>query len=456
MKIKFFYIILFLFNLLTCLDSKGGIKLRVTEELAYNSLDTNLISINAGINLISLDQSEFFKNKLRTVILSLENINKNMISIKFYKDKINIKITGLTGQIRYRKKSLIFFSKSSKINLNKFDLEADVKIFSKIEANGRLVLDGAFTNGPTLTMNNLYNDLKPVIGGNENLEFIFRKNIKNAIVAKCTDILNSFFGLFPKNEVALDSKRGIYADYSLVSPIVMNNGYFDIISYRRIYNKNIVKTQDKEKYISTLPENINPGKQFKLYISKANIASCIESFLANSTKFRLDTYIDQSKFDINLLKKILKYNFHDYDGKSKLKILFSLYRHMKIEIEDNALYAVFDAIFNIYFDYQSEQSIPAYSSFLYFKAKINILFGININPSISDLSYEVGVNNGINSPPSKEEVEALLQLKNSLFPIVNEIYKSNIIYKSPIVDGINFSKASLEYNKDYLVINYSY
>ena len=117
MKIKFFYIILFLFNLLTCLDSKGGIKLRVTEELAYNSLDTNLISINAGINLISLDQSEFFKNKLRTVILSLENINKNMISIKFYKDKINIKITGLTGQIRYRKKSLIFFSKSSKINL---------------------------------------------------------------------------------------------------------------------------------------------------------------------------------------------------------------------------------------------------------------------------------------------------------------------------------------------------
>ena len=263
-------------------------------------------------------------------------------------------------------------------------------------------------------------------------------------------------GLFPKNEIALDSKRGIYADYSLVSPIVMNNGYFDIISYRRIYNKNIVKTQDKEKYISTLPENINPGKQFKLYISKANIASCIESFLANSTKFRLDTYIDQSKFDINLLKKILKYNFHDYDGKSKLKILFSLYRHMKIEIEDNALYAVFDAIFNIYFDYQSEQSIPAYSSFLYFKAKIDILFGIKINPSISDLSYEVGVNNGINSPPSKEEVEALLQLKNSLFPIVNEIYKSNIIHKSLIVDGINFSKASLEYNKDYLVINYSY
>lgn len=456
MKIQFFYIILFLFNLLNCLDSKGGIKLRVTEELAYNSLDTNLIGINAGLNLIPFDQSDFSKNNFRMVLLSLTNINKNMISIKFYKDKIHIKITGLTGEIRYRKKVIIFSSKPKTIKLNKFDLEADVKIFSRTDANGRLVLDGTFINEPSLTMNNLYNDLKPVIGESENLEFIFRKNIKSVIVAKCTDVLNSFLRLFPKNEVVLDSNRGIYADYSLVSPIVMNDGYFDIISYRRIYNKNIVKTQDKDKYISTLPENINPGKQFKLYISKTNIASCIESFLANSTQFRLDTYIDQSKFNINLLKKILKYNFHDYDGKSKLKILFSLYRHMKIEIEDNALYAVFDAIFDIYFDYQSERSIPAYSFFLHFKAKINILYGININPSISDLSYTVEVNNGINGPPSEGEVEALLELKNSLFPIVNEIYKSKIIYKSPIVDGIKFSKASLEYNKDYLVINYSY
>ena len=94
------------------------------------------------------------------VNLVLENINKNMISIKFYKDKINIKITGLTGKFMYRK-SFNSSIKQSAINLNKFDLEADVKIFSKIDANGRIVLDGAFTNGPTITMNNLYNDIKP-------------------------------------------------------------------------------------------------------------------------------------------------------------------------------------------------------------------------------------------------------------------------------------------------------
>ena len=160
MKIQFFYIILFLFNLLTCQDSKGGIKLRITEELAYNSLDTNLIGINAGLCFIELKQTEFSKNNIKMVNLVLENINKNMISIKFYKDKINIKITGLTGKFMYRK-SFNSSIKQSAINLNKFDLEADVKIFSKIEANGRLVLDGAFTNGPTLTMNNLYNDIKP-------------------------------------------------------------------------------------------------------------------------------------------------------------------------------------------------------------------------------------------------------------------------------------------------------
>ena len=199
---------------------------------------------------------------------------------------------------------------------------------------------------------NLYQDLKSLIEGNISYDYEISQKINGIIFNKCTEILNSFLSLFPKEEIILNSKKGLYADYSLVSPIIMNKGFFEINSYRRIYNKNIPKTQDKNKYISVLPDNINAGKEFKLYISKSNIISSFESFLANDTQFTIETHIDQNKFDSNLLKRLFKFNFQDYDGKSKLNINFRLYRHLKIEFDNNNIYALFSTLILIYYDYQ--------------------------------------------------------------------------------------------------------
>ena len=72
--------------------------------------------------------------------------------------------------------------------------------------------------------------------------------------------------------------------------------------------KSISETLDKEKYISYLSSNLtSPGKQFRLYISKSNIVSSFESMLSNTTEFfRINSYIDQIKFDPLLLQKIIK------------------------------------------------------------------------------------------------------------------------------------------------------
>lgn len=424
--------------------------------MANEALGPCLEKINNKLKLMNFDKLRFLSNKYKRVWLSIVDISKNMVSIKFLSDKINIKVTGLTGELVTRI-SRIFFHSTKSFKLNKFNLEIDVKIFSSTYKDGRLVLDGKIINISTTNMN-LYQDLKSLIEGNISYENEISQKINGIIFNKCTEILNSFLSLFPKEEIILNSKKGLYADYSLVSPIIMNKGFFEINSYRRIYNKNIPKTQDKNKYISVLPDNINAGKEFKLYISKSNIISSFESFLANDTQFTIETHIDQNKFDSNLLKRLFKFNFQDYDGKSKLNINFRLYRHLKIEFDNNNIYALFSTLILIYYDYQSERSAPAYSSYFNCKAKVNILNGVKIDPTLYDLTYVPEVNNGINGPPSQEELDTLQAIKGSLFPVIKELYKQNINFVSPLTDNIKFSRAYVEYNKknEFLGINFSF
>ena len=456
MKLQLILISLSLFLTFYCQNTKGGIKLQITEEMANEALGPCLEKINNKLKMMNFDKLRFLSNKYKRVWLSIVDISKNMVSIKFLSDKINIKVTGLTGELVTRI-SRIFFHSTKSFKLNKFNLEIDVKIFSRTYKDGRLVLDGKIINISTTNMN-LYQDLKSLIEGNISYENEISQKINGIIFNKCTEILNSFLSLFPKEEIILNSKKGLYADYSLVSPIIMNKGFFEINSYRRIYNKNIPKTQDKNKYISVLPDNINAGKEFKLYISKSNIISSFESFLANDTQFTIETHIDQNKFDSNLLKRLFKFNFQDYDGKSKLNINFRLYRHLKIEFDNNNIYALFSTLILIYYDYQSERSAPAYSSYFNCKAKVNILNGVKIDPTLYDLTYVPEVNNGINGPPSQEELDTLQAIKGSLFPVIKELYKQNINFVSPLTDNIKFSRAYVEYNKEneFLGINFSF
>ena len=155
-------------------------------------------------------------------------------------------------------------------------------------------------------------------------------------------------------------------------------------------------------------------------------------------------------------KKLLKFTDQEFDGKSKLIIKFELYRHLEFEIDTSNLYVKFDTLIRIYHDYQSERGIPAYSSFFDCKAKVNILDGTKINPTLYDLTYTPEINNGWNSPPSKEELDALQRLKGVLFQKIKELYQENIKFKSYILDGINFSKVNVEYNPEYLIFNFSF
>ena len=158
------------------------------------------------------------------------------------------------------------------------------------------------------------------------------------------------------------------------------------------------------------------------------------------------------------MKRLFKFNFQDYDGKSKLNINFRLYRHLKIEFDNNNIYALFSTLILIYYDYQSERSAPAYSSYFNCKAKVNILNGVKIDPTLYDLTYVPEVNNGINGPPSQEELDTLQAIKGSLFPVIKELYKQNINFVSPLTDNIKFSRAYVEYNKEneFLGINFSF
>ena len=452
MKTQLFFIFLYSLQILYCQDSKGGIIVQITEQMAYESLDSYLNKFNSQNRSLSFGFT--FQKKSTITSFTLSAISKNMISIKFLSDRINIIVRDLKGEFNIRQKVFLGISRKKTTQINNINVEVDVRIKSE-RINNRLVLSGEFIRNPIINIRNQY--LKN-LNMNTNDENQIIQKFKEVITSKCKDILNSFLSLFPKNEVDLNPQQGLYADYSLVTPVVMNDGYFVINSYRRIYKKSISKTLDKEKYISYLPSNLNsPGKQFRLYISKSNIVSSFESMLSNTTEFfRISSYIDQTKFDPLLLKKLLKFNYQEFDGKSKLKIKFDLYRHLKVEIDTSYLYVKFDALILIYHDYQNEREPPAYSSFFDCKAKVKILDGTKINPTLYDLTYTPEVNNGINSPPSKEELDTLQLLKGPLFQKIKELYQENIKFKSYILDGINFSRANVEYNPEYLILNFSF
>ena len=460
MKIQFF-IFLILFNLFFCLDSSGpngGIKLQISEDLAYDALGAYLLYINRILKSIYVEIPKFLEKEISSIILDIEDFNINMVSIKFLSDKISIQVTGLTGEIRIRKKLL--FQKKNIFVLNKFNIGMNILISSKFDSKGRLIPEWKYINNPTSNIN-VHQDLKELVGEAENNEYSLKQKIDEAIGLRVNQILNIFLYLFPRAEILLDTQKGLYADYSLVTPVRMYNGYFVINSYRRIYNININKTQSKDIYISALPEYMNSvGKYLKLYISKVNIISSFQSLLANDTHFTMSKRVDQNKFNPNLLQRLLKFNprnnYINYNEQDKLIIDLDLYRHLDIEIKNNNLYLIYEALILIRFDFQSSNSAPAYSSFFDCKSKIDILNGVKIEPTLSDLTYTSEVNNGINSPPSQEELDILQELKSTLFSELKDLYKQNLNFKSPLIDGNKFSSANVEYYDDYLVINFGY
>ena len=149
MKIQFF-IFLFLFNLFFCLDSSGpngGIKLQISEDLAYDVLGAYLLYINGILKSIYFEVPEFLEKEISSIILDIEDFNINMVSIKFLSDKISIQVTGLTGEIRISKKLL--YQKKNIFVLNKFNIGMNILISSKFDSKGRLIPEWKYINNPT-------------------------------------------------------------------------------------------------------------------------------------------------------------------------------------------------------------------------------------------------------------------------------------------------------------------
>ena len=65
-----------------------------------------MLYINRILKSIYVEIPKFLEKEISSIILDIEDFNINMVSIKFLSDKISIQVTGLTGEIRIRKKLL--------------------------------------------------------------------------------------------------------------------------------------------------------------------------------------------------------------------------------------------------------------------------------------------------------------------------------------------------------------
>jgi hypothetical protein len=93
MKTQLLFIFIYSLQILYCQDSKGGIIVQISEQMAYESLDSYLNKFNSQNRSLSFGFT--FQKKSTITSFTLSAISKNMISIKFLSDRINIIVRDL-------------------------------------------------------------------------------------------------------------------------------------------------------------------------------------------------------------------------------------------------------------------------------------------------------------------------------------------------------------------------
>ena len=378
------YLILLLFSLFKILNCEelGGIKVVLNDEFINSALYNFENEIKIFLQGVRLEDREHLSN----MVFGIPNFSVDKINLFFGEDGlINIKLTNLepflTGKVNY--KIIKKFSNNFKVTLENFSLSAKIRIKSVEFEPAKYRPDAEFVGDPDINFDVDF-EIDGILGDivEEILNFagdFGKKYIMPIIRTKFCEMLISIF-----NSLPTEAQIGEYwIDYTLASPIQLNNKFIEINSYALIFSKEYPETQNKTRYqLCTFPDRTT--NQFQLFVSEYSLNSAAYTYLIANKINNLLSY--------NISMNFLNVMFPEISKMFSVKmaeISFDPNPESNVKLTEDYMNIELPGKFYIKIE---GMEAPIFISELYLniKAQAKIKYGPKITAKIDEITGEIG------------------------------------------------------------------
>lgn len=441
-------ILLCFLQVLFC-DELGGIKVAINDSFISSILPNFEQTIQEKLAQgIKLNDVKFIKN----MVLGISDFSLEKAKISLGEEgEINVNLNGiepyLTGTAY--NKALIKINKNFKITLQNFTLDAKIKIKSKQLTSGEFVPDAEFVGSPNIKFK-IHLDLTGSIGSFIAKVLDFVGNFAKKIVLPILKIfLNNILEKIMSKLPTEGKIANFWLDYTLVSPIKLQNKFLELNSYALLFSKEFPETKNKNRYpLSTLPSV--SGDQFQLFVSEYSINSAAYTFL---TVNKDNTLLKYAGLPITLINTMLPGISKKYPNK-KAELSFNPKPETSIKLTEEFMYINVPGTFNLNVE-DVQDPVFVWELTLNLKAQLNVDVGPKVTAKINDLTPVFGkilVNQATDSDQTTIE-NGFIIVKNALVAIINSYIDQKVKLPFPSIMGINFTDVKVQHKEKYILVN---
>jgi len=448
MKVYQSIILLCFLQVLFC-DELGGIKVVINDNFISSVLPHFEKAIKDKLTQgIKLKDMNFLNNMVFGI--SDFSLEKAKVSLGENGD-ISISIKDiephLTGTVH--NEALIKINKDFKITLQDFVLDAKIGIKSKQLSSGEYVPNAEVIGNPEINFK-MHLDLDGALGKLVSKAFSYVGNF-------VTDIILPIFKMFldlilegVMSKLPTEGKIGdFWLDYTLVSPIKLQNKFLELNSYALLFSKEFPETKNKNRYpLSTLP-SISDA-QFQLFVSEYSINSAAYTFL---TVNKDNTLLKYAGLPIALINTMLPGISKKYTNK-KAELYFNPKPETNIKLSEEYMYIDLPGTFYLKVE-DIQDPVFVWELTLNLKAQLNVDVGPKITAKINDLTPTFGniiVNKATDSDQATIE-KGFIIVKNALVAIINSYIDKQVKLPFPSIMGINFTDVKVQHKDKYILVN---
>ena len=441
-------ILLCFFQVLFC-DELGGIKVVINDNFISSVLPNFEQAIKDKLTQgIKLKDVKFVKN----MVLGVSDFSLDKVKISLGEDgdiSINIKDIEphLTG-IVYNE-ALIKINKNFKITLQDFILDAKVRIKSRQLSSSEYAPDAEFVGIPDIKFK-IDIDLEGSLGK-------FLEKVLDFAERFASDIVLPIFRIFLDDilqkvlsKLPTEGKIGnFWMDYTLASPIKLQNKFLELNSYALLFSKEFPETKNKKRYpLSTLPSISD--SQFQLFVSEYSINSAAYTFL---TVNKDNTLLKYNGLPITIINTMLPGVSKKYTNK-KAEISFNPKPETNIKLSEEYMYINLPGTFCLKVE-DIQDPVFVWELTLNLKAQLNVDVGPKITAKINDLTPIFGnilVNQATDADQATIE-KGFIIVKNALVALINSYIDQKVKLPFPSIMGINFTDVKVQHKEKYILVN---
>jgi hypothetical protein len=328
-------------------------------------------------------------------------------------------------------------------------LDAKVRIKSKQLSSAEYAPDAEFIGDPDIKFK-IHLDLTGSLGKFIAKVLDFAGNFAIEVILPVfklflNDILQNVMNKLP-TEGKIEK---FWLDYTLVSPIKLQNKFLELNSYALLFSKEFPETKNKNRYpLSTLP-SISDAK-FQLYVSEYSINSAAYTFL---TVNKDNTLLKYAGLPITIINTMLPGISKKYTNK-KAELFFNPKPEANIKLSEEYMYINLPGTFYLKVE-DIQDPVFIWELTLNLKAQLNIDVGPKITAKVNDLTPIFGkilVNQATDSDQATIE-KGFIIVKNALVAIINSYIDQKVKLPFPSIMGINFTDVKVQHKEKYILVN---